>query len=101
MKKSTEPKTAVTQKFGRFDPAIWEKFDEWCSARGMRTSSFIDRIVHDVIGGRYIHLHQMKPEAVVELERSADEMATSVDLLVGRIISDWCVQRMAERKKKK
>lgn len=67
---------------------------------GMRTSSFIDRIVQDVIAGRYIHLHRMKPEAVDELERNADEMATSIDLLVGRIISDWCVGRMAMRKKK-
>jgi len=98
---TTKTQTAVTQKFGRFDPAVWAKFDAWCDKRGMRTSSFIDRIVTDVIDGHYIHLHQLRPEAVLELERSADETAMSVDLLVGRILSDWCVGKMAERKKKK
>lgn len=98
---TTKTSTAVTQKFGRFDPAIWAKFEAWCDQRGMRTSSFIDRIVTDVNDGHYIHLHQLRPEVILELERSADETGTSVDLLVGRILSDWCVGKMAERKRKR
>ena len=92
---------APVQKFGTLDPELWAKFQAWCEARGTKTSAFIERFITDVTQGRYVHLQQLKSEAVVELERTADEQASTLDLLVSRILSEWCAAKMAERKKGK
>jgi hypothetical protein len=94
----TTLKSQNSQKMGRFDPALWEQWQAFLFKQGARVQTFMDRLIDDCIKGHYIHLHNQRPEIVLELDRRAEESGTTTDALVTRIISDWGVQKMTERK---
>lgn len=114
MKKSDATKTEVTKtaktvtrdrselhRFGTVVPDTWEKYVGYCEARGTKTSAFYERVIGDVVKGRYIHVQQLMPEAVAELERTSKEQMTALDTLVTNILAEWCKNSMAARRDKK
>ena len=89
----------LPQRFGRFHAEVWEKFEEWLKRRGSKIQPFMDRLIDDVLAGHYINLHQLRPETILELERSAEEQGTTVEMLVSKILSEYAMGKMNERKK--
>lgn len=89
----------LPQRFGRFQAEVWDKFEEWLKNRGSKIQPFMDRLIEDVLAGRYINMQQLRPETILELERSAEERGQTLEMFVSTVLSEYATAKMAERKK--
>ena len=98
--KTDGPDYGVVRGATRYDPAEWEAFEKFCEKNGLAPGTYIKKMTRDVIAGRMVALGGVKPEALAELKKFADEMGLELPTAVERIVTDFLVARRRERAKK-
>lgn len=95
--KTDGPDYGVVRGATRYDPAEWEAFEKFCEKNGLAPGTYIKKMIRDVIAGRMVALGGVKPEALAELKKFADEMGLELPTAVERIVTDFLVARRRER----
>lgn len=99
--KTEGPDYGVVRGATRYDPAEWEAFEKFCEKNGLAPGTYIKKMIRDVIAGRMVALGGVKPEALAELKKFADEMGLELPTAVERIVTDFLVARRRERASKR
>src|SRR5690348_11591120 len=96
-KRADGPDYGVVRGATRYDPVEWETFEKFCEKNGLAPGTYIKKMTRDVVAGRMVALGGIKPEALAELKKYADEMGLELPTAVERIVTDFLVVRRRER----
>ena len=106
MKKDEAPtekieRMEITAGATRWYADEWESFLKLCDRREVKPTDQIRRLVRDLLADRYFTLSGLRPEALAELNRYADELGIVTATAAERIITDFLMSRRRERSFKK